>query len=461
MTATRPLGVLLYGKDARTDAIAEGLRRSSTPFTLTIYAQFRSPGLIEKADRFLTGSLNDLREMVGAAREVAPDLVVIGPEDPLAQGLVDALSEMGMLCFGPRKDLARIETSKSWTRSLVDRYGIGGNPNHRSFQDEDGLADYVRELGEVVVKPDGLTGGKGVKVQGEQLPTLDDALAYAVSLLNAGGSVVIEERLDGEEFSLQTITDGEAVVHCPLAQDHKRAYSGDAGPNTGGMGSYSSPDGSLPFLAESDLAEAKRINEATIEALRSETNQPYRGVLYGGFMAVGDGVRLIEYNARFGDPEAMNVLPLLTTDLVEALRAAASGRLADIETRFESQATVCKYLVPRRYPEAPDHGPEGAPDDDLVNVEASMLGPELRCYWGATELGDGGNIRLTGSRGLAFVGIGHTLAEAEALAERGASSVAGAVRHRSDIGTAGLLQRRDDHMRLLRPAASAVFGDRL
>jgi phosphoribosylamine--glycine ligase len=356
---------------------------------------------------------------------------------------VDALAAIGVQCFGPVQDLARIETSKSWTRSLVDRYGVGGNPRHRSFQSAEGLADYVAELGDVVVKPDGLTGGKGVKVQGEQLATLDDALTYARSLLDSDGSVVIEERLEGEEFSLQTISDGESVVHCPIAQDHKRAYSGDTGPNTGGMGSYSCPDGSLPFLACADVSEARRINEATIEALRSETGHPYRGVLYGGFMAVADGVRLIEYNARFGDPEAMNVLPLLTTDLAEVLRAAAAGTLGEVDAGFDERATVCKYVVPARYP-------EGAAGSDPITVDASVLGPGLRCYWAASELGDDGAIRLTGSRGLAFVGIGDTVAEAEALAELGACSVEGPVRHRGDIGTDGAVLRRVEHLRRLR-----------
>jgi phosphoribosylamine--glycine ligase len=218
------------------------------------------------------------------------------------------------------------------------------------------------------------------------------------------------------------------------------------------MGSYSCSDGSLPFLRAADVTESQRINEATIEALRRETGHPYRGVLYGGFMAVADGVRLIEYNARFGDPEAMNVLPLLTNDLVDVLLAAASGTLGGVEARFGEKATVCKYVVPRRYPEGPDHSAEGATDDDPITVEASVLGPELRCYWSAAELEDNGQIRLTGSRGLAFLGIADTLAEAEALAERGASSVGGSVRHRSDVGTAGLLERRMEHMRHLRPA---------
>jgi phosphoribosylamine-glycine ligase len=198
----------------------------------------------------------------------------------------------------------------------------------------------------------------------------------------------------------------------------------------------------LPFLSPSDVTESHRINEATIEALRRETGQPYRGVLYGGFMAVREGVRLIEYNARFGDPEAINVLPLMTGDLVEVLRAAAAGRLGALGADFAAKATVCKYVVPSAYPE-----PAG---NDPITVDGTVLGPQLRCYWAASELGDDAQIRLTGSRGLAFLGIGDTLAEAETLAERGACSVGGPVRHRSDIGTAGLLQRRVGRMAQLR-----------
>ncbi len=447
MTGPRPSDVLLYGKDARTDAIAEGLRRSARPCRLTIYSTLRIPGLVQKADRFLTGSLTDLDEMVRAAREVEPDLVVVGPEDPLAAGLVDALDALGCPSFGPSRSLARIETSKSWARDLVDRFGIAANPLHRTFSDTDGLAEYLETLGDVVVKPDGLTGGKGVKVQGEQLASLAEALAYAESLLGSDGSVVVEERLDGEEFSLQTITDGAAVVHCPIAQDHKRAYAGDTGPNTGGMGSYSCPDGSLPFLAPEDVTRARQINESVIEALAAETGQPYRGVLYGGFMAVGGGVRLIEYNARFGDPEAMNVLPLLATDLLELTEAVATGKLGDVVAAFEPLATVCKYLVPAGYPE----GGSESRDSSVVGSDDGVLGDRLRRYWAATELDDDGTVRLTGSRALAFVGIAGTVAEAETLAETGASSVVGAVRHRSDIGTAGLIERRVEHMRTIRP----------
>jgi phosphoribosylamine-glycine ligase len=214
------------------------------------------------------------------------------------------------------------------------------------------------------------------------------------------------------------------------------------------MGSYSCPDGSLPFLTEEDVALARTVNEATIAALGRETGTPYRGVLYGGFMAVAGGVRLIEYNARFGDPEAMNVLPLFTGDLVELMWATSTGRLGQTKTSFETRATVCKYVVPSSYP-------EGSSDGGVVSTDDSALGSDLRCYWAATELATDSSIRLTGSRGLAFVGIGDTLATAEALAERGASSVSGPVRHRGDIGTQQAMARRAEHMLQIRPTRTA------
>ncbi len=453
MMTDRPLRVLLFGKDGRTDAIAEGIRSSAMSCELSICAPFASPGLAAKADHFASASLTDLEAMVRLTRQSRADLVVVGPEDPLAAGLSDAVAALGVACFGPTQELARVETSKSWTRSLLDRHGIDGNPRHQAFRHARGLWEYLNELGAVVVKPDGLTGGKGVKVQGEQLASHEEALAYGLALLEADGSVVIEERLDGEEFSLQTITDGETFVHCPIAQDHKRAFEGDTGPNTGGMGSYSCPDGSLPFLSDADVSAARLINEAVVHGLGREVGQPYRGVLYGGFMATAGGVALIEYNARFGDPEAMNVLPLMSGGLLELLWATAQGRLGAVDVAFSPRATVCKYVVPDAYP---DEGGAGAP----IATDESLLGPDLRCYWASAELADDLTVRMTGSRAVAFVGIGSTTAEAERLAERGASSVVGAVRHRRDIGTSGALARRVDHLARLRGAPSPTAAPR-
>ena len=448
-TGSAVMRILLFGKDARTHAIAEALRRSGAAIELAVYSELRIPGLVRLADVFEQGTMTAaaLDAMVDFARAFGPDLAIIGPEDPLGFGLVDRLqSDLGVPCFGPTQSLARIETSKSWARLLLEKYQVPGNVIARSFTSSEGLLEFARRLGDVVVKPDGLTGGKGVKVMGDHLDTVDDAVAYAEQLLGDGGTVVIEERLEGEEFSLQSITDGTTVVHCPPVQDHKRAGPGDSGPNTGGMGSYSAADGSLPFLDRSDLEAAQQINETVIRIAQEETGEPYRGVLYGGFMATRDGIRVIEYNARFGDPEAMNVLALYEGNFVELAHAVATGTLDQVRVSFAEKATVCKYVVPEGYP---DHAVRG----EIVSVDEDALDDStVRCYWAATNLTTEGKVEMTGSRALAFVGIADTLAEAETLAEGAASSVGGRVRWRSDIGTADLIQKRVDHMHALRRA---------
>ena len=444
----RLIRILLYGKDARTDAIAATLLRSGWEVELVAYTEFKSPGLVARCARVQRGrldvSVEALKEMTAFAGAVKPDLVIVGPEEPLAAGLSNAVRALGIPCFGPLEELAHIETSKAWARRLLDTYGIPGNPEYRIFERPEGLMQYLRELGTFVVKPDGLTGGKGVRVAGEHLADVNEAHEYALSVIAKHGRVLIEERLEGEEFSLQSITDGETVVHCPVVQDHKRAYPGDTGPNTGGMGSYSCPDGSLPFLAKGDLDAARRTNELVVEAIRAKTGEPYQGVLYGGFMVTRDGVRLIEYNARFGDPEAMNVLPLLRSDFVDICLAVTRGTLSKTPVVFDQLATVCKYLVPKGYPNSKKDAGE-------VIFVPRVEQPGLHCYWAATEMGDlPGEARLTGSRALAFVGVGDTLAEAEKIAESGAGSVTGKeVRYRSDIGTAAALQARIQHMREL------------
>jgi fusion protein PurCD len=439
------LTVVALGNDARTSAIATACAASPLVGRLVGVAELDIPTLHDVCDEVVVvDSLGAVDHVVPLIEGFGADLVIVGPEAPLGAGLVDRLEERGIPGFGPRRELARIETSKRWARDLIERAGIGANPRFRSFESSDGLLAYFEELGSFVVKPDGLTGGKGVSVFGEHLQTMSEALDYAVECIDSHGRVVIEEKLEGEEFSLQTITDGSTAVHCPAVQDHKRAYDGDTGPNTGGMGSYSDADHSLPFLDPADLARARAINEQVIRAVERETGAPYRGVLYGGFMATADGVRVIEYNARFGDPESMNVLPLMTADLVEVCIGVVTGTLDQVDVGFRPLATVCKYLVPAGYPKQKGYADPVPFDRALVEADENV-----RCYWAAARLEDS-KIVLTDSRTVAFVGIGPTLAEAEHHAERGTTSVGGPVRHRSDIGTPELIERRIAHMRDLR-----------
>jgi phosphoribosylamine--glycine ligase len=261
------------------------------------------------------------------------------------------------------------------------------------------------------------------------------AIAYVRSLR---GDVVLEERLIGEEFTLQAFVDGNRLVPAPLVQDHKRAFEGDSGPNTGGMGSYSMPDHRLPFVSGEDYRKALRIMEDAVRALAGE-GHPYRGILYGQFMNTREGPRVVEFNARFGDPEAMNVLPLMATSLAEVVCSIIEGTLSEAGVRFEGKATVCKYVVPEGYPEAPRSG------EPVTIGDAG----KARLFYANVEERDGTLSTLT-SRTLAFVGVADTLEEAEEVAEGAASSVKGRVFHRRDIGTGELLAKRSAHMEAIR-----------
>jgi len=413
-------------------------------------SEMRTPGLIEKCLKVFTGSVADRQFRRQVIAELKPDLVLVGPEEPLADGFVDELEAADILAFGPSQELAKIESSKSWAREILNRHNIPGNPEYRVIENQHELRRYMEHLGTFVIKPDGLTAGKGVRVFGEHIHSIDEALAYAEPLIDADGRVQIEERLDGEEFSLQTITDGVTAIHCPLVQDHKRAFAQDRGPNTGGMGSYSCANLSLPFLTESDVNTAHSISEQVIEALIREVGKPYRGILYGGFIATSDGVQLIEYNARFGDPEAMNVLPLLQGDFVELCMAVTEGKLGNVKASFAPKATVCKYVVPSAYPET-------AANPGRIVVPDLLSADDTRWYWAACEK-DNEHVSLTGSRSGAVVGIGDTLRQAEQRSERVAAAVEGDVRHRSDIGRPEIVEARVSHMASLRAVDRHSLG---
>ncbi|HII68330.1 TPA: phosphoribosylamine--glycine ligase, partial [Candidatus Woesearchaeota archaeon] len=363
------------------------------------------------------------------------DLAVVGSEAPIAEGVVDALKEVGIVSASPTKAMARLETSKGFTRSLMQKYGIAGLPKFRICSTMDEAQEFAGGLAEIVVKPDGLTGGKGVKVQGDHFATKEEGLSYAQELMHKGGSVLIEEKLDGEEFSLQSFTDGTTVTDCPPVQDHKRAYADDKGPNTGGMGSYTTGR-LLPFMTEQDLVDAHGITVKVAQALKKELGKPYVGIMYGGFIITKDGVRLIEYNARFGDPEAMNVLPILRSDIVELFRRMVEGTLHEMRVEFDPAPTVCKYAVPKGYPEHPVKGEA---------VDVSAVPKDAMLYY-ASVAENNRKLIMSASRAIAVVGIGRTIEEAERLAQIAVESIRGPIAFRKDIGTKKLLQKRIEHM---------------
>jgi len=446
--------VMIVGKSYSLMTMCKASTMLSRLYVLSNYA---NPGIIRDADDYEIEDTTNPDKVAAYARRVKPDFAIIASEDPLAAGVVDALRKIGVPCIGPTQHLARLESSKSFTRNLLAKYGIPGNPIYRRFQDDNGLSEFVHELGDFVVKPDGLTGGKGVRVMGDHFTTIDKGLAYCQELFAQGGSLVIEEKLDGEEFSLQSFFDGRHIAHMVPIQDHKRAYEDDTGPNTGGMGSYSCADHLLPFLRAEELKAAEDINRRVGEALLEETGEEYKGILYGGFMLTRGGLRVIEYNARFGDPEIMNIASLLDTDFIEICLAIINGTLDRLPVQFRHQASVCKYIVPKGYP---NKLPKGM--DTRIDIQAALTTPDygnrLRVYYSAINEEDGA-ITLTDSRSLAFVGVADTLAEAERIAETAASAVKGNVFHRKDIGTPQLIRKRIEHMqRLFRMTSERKFA---
>ena len=450
--------ILIIGSGAREHAIAAALARSPQQPKLLCFGTVRNPGIAALTRVYIVGNITDPAAVTAFAREHKATLAIIGPEAPLAAGVADALWSVSIPTVGPTQSLARIESSKSFTRSLLDRHHIPGNPIFQRFTSLEGVEALLDRLGDNhVIKDDGLAAGKGVKVFGDHLTTRAESLAFCNELLAAGHPFVIEEKLEGEEFSLLSFTDGTTLRHMPAVQDHKRAFNGDRGPNTGGMGSYTDANGSLPFLTPADIASAQRTNAHVIAALHRDLNEPYRGILYGGFIATRHGVRLIEYNARFGDPECLNLLSLLETDFVAICRAIVSCTLHTLDVDFTPAATVCKYLVPEGYPDHPRKG-------DPVPVPASANLPSATTiYLGSVDVKQteangvaAETLVSAGSRTLAVVSRGPSLAAAEPLCESALRNIHGPFFYRSDIGTAALISCRVDHMNSLRNAVRSA-----
>jgi phosphoribosylamine--glycine ligase len=433
---------LIIGSGAREHAIAKALSRSKHQPEIFCCGSSHNPGIETLSKGYWVGDITAVDAIVSEAQAWQIEVAFIGPEAPLEVGLADALWNASIPTIGPKKQLAQIETSKAFTRDLLEQYQIKASPQYRVFVDTFEVKQFLQHLGSdgYVIKANGLMGGKGVKVAGDHLHSFQEALEFCAELTEMGQSFVIEEKLIGQEFSLLCFSDGNRLLTMPAVQDHKRAFKGDLGPNTGGMGSYSDADHSLPFLTEKDLEAARHINESMMNALTAKYRERYIGILYGSFMATKKGVKLIEYNARFGDPECLNVLSILESDFVEICMAMLEGTLHPSLAVFANLATVCKYAVP-----------EGYPDTPLKNtlIDISEIEQHENLYLGAVNAVDD-KLYATGSRTAAVVGIAATLAEAEASAEDMIQLIKGQLFHREDIGTSELIEKRIQQMKSLR-----------
>ena len=436
------MNILIIGSGAREHAIAVTLHRSNQHPHIFCSGKTVNPGIKQMTYNYWVGDNTDVESVTRLAKEWGIGLAIIGPEAPLEKGLADALWGAAIPTIGPRKKLAQIETSKEFARNLMQKYKIPGLPKYKAFSEIAGIDAFLAELGEghYVVKANGLMSGKGVKVAGDHLHSFAEALAFCQEILDAGQSVVVEQKLVGQEFSFMGFCDGERIIPMPIVQDHKRAFVDDKGPNTGGMGSYSDANHGLPFLSEQDIKSAWSINESVFRALMKETGEKYIGILYGSFIATKDGVYVIEYNARFGDPEALNVLTILESDLVEIFQAMVTGNLSPNMVKFANQATVCKYAVPEGYPDQPV---KNAP------IDIAAVKNKSRLYLASVDAVDG-RIFARGARTAAYVGVADSISAAEEISEREVRGIDGPLFHRADIGTERLIQRRVDEMRRMR-----------
>ena len=370
-------------------------------------------------------AVDDVDALADFAETHGVDLTIVGPEAPLVAGLADELAERGFAVFGPSKAAARIEGSKAWAKQIMESAGVPTARSESVTTLEEGLAVLERFGAPVVVKADGLAAGKGVTVA-ETRGAAEEALRVCLvdrAFGDAGATVVIEEFLEGEELSILCLTDGRNVLPLVPAQDFKRAYDGDRGPNTGGMGSYSP----VPHMP-ADIVErsVREIFTPTIRAL-DEAGSRFVGCLYGGLMITADGPKVVEFNCRFGDPETQAIIPRLSSDLAELLLACVEGNLTYYKPRWTPDAAVVVVLSSGGYP---GHYTTGATIDGLAEVEAT---PGVEVFHAGTDRRDG-RIVTAGGRVLAVSALGRDLAAARDRAYEAVAKITfDGMQYRTDI----------------------------
>ncbi|WP_102372918.1 phosphoribosylamine--glycine ligase [Enorma phocaeensis] len=397
------IDILLLGSGGREHALA--MKLAESPLCGTLYIAPGNGGTAQVGENVALAE-DDPEQVADFARETGVGLVVIGPEAPLVAGVADAVRAAGIPCFGPGAAGARVEGSKRFSKELMGRAGVP-TAAYGSFADEASALAYVREQGApVVVKADGLAAGKGVIVATE-LAEAEEAVheCFAGAFGSAGSTVVIEECLTGPECSLLAFTDGKTVRPMATAQDHKRALEGDRGPNTGGMGVYSP----VPIVTDDELAAMKDAMAATVAELAAE-GIDYRGCLYGGFMLTPEGPKVLEFNARFGDPETQVILPRLENDLVEVMLACAEQRLDEIELAWRDEWAVAVVITSAGYPGSYEKGKV------ITGVKDAEAMEGVTVYHAGTAVREDGALVTSGGRVLAVTALGNTFEAARDLA---------------------------------------------
>jgi len=445
--------VLIIGGGAREHAISLLLYRSAAEPSISSLSSSTNPGILRLCEasrgKCMKGKVTDPKETLNAADEVSPDLVVIGPEEPLFSGVSDVLREKGFIVFGPSSKASIIEKDKGFARHLMWKYKIPGRLRYKAFKDPEEASEYARASGDSVVKPARQAGGRGVRVFGESAEHLSRIARNAAAMYtkrlaeevrkeynDIENTIVVEERAEGIEYTAMNVTDGNSFVALPIVEDHPHLYPWDLGPETGGMGSISGPSYMLPFLTREEFEESTGIVEATVKAIYSELKEEYIGVISGQMMLTSLwGPTLIEYYARFGDPEIGNLLFMIESDFLELIDLAARRKLSSYKLEVRGDVYIInKAVAPEGYPLMREKG-RGHPI--VVNEDRiRSLGCEV--LYGGVDIINGRPI-TTGSRALEVLCRSEVgFEEASRLAEKAIAEVSTLdgyrLIHRWDIG---------------------------
>jgi phosphoribosylamine--glycine ligase len=467
--------VMGVGGGAREHALAWKLVLSDYKPEIFWVAENRNPGIHkickDNQGELRVGRTTDPKTIVRSARGWGVDMVVVGPEEPGFNGIPDALEKEGIQCIGASQELSIIERSKADLRRLQWQKNLPGKLLFRTFKSARDASDYIRKnidtqpwLQNIVIKPARQSGGKGVKLIEDRLIYLheekdrfkeayfDSLQASMATYSDIEDKILVEEKAWGPEYSLQCFTDGKTVLGTPLVQDNKSAHDFDSGPETGGMGSISGPDMTLPFVTKEEYDKSLKIVEGIVESIQKKTGKSYHGMVGGQMMLTeNEGPTIIEMYSRLGDPEAINMLAMLKTDIIDVFQAIVERRLSKLKLEFTSEdAVVVKVVAPNGYPEKR----EKAKGHPVQVFETNVKRNGCYLFWGSAELQEDQQVLTGGSRLLTLMAMDHTLPPASARIETTVSSIqltdGWGLYHRSDIGTEQLLAKRQSEAERVR-----------